>query len=138
MPWQGPFIVDNHDGASYTLNNLVTGRQQKVHVSRLKEFTCSTGIPPIDVARRDSHAYIVEKIISHTGKPGRPASMLFRVRWLGYGPSDDTNEKLTALKNNAVLHAYLRTQGLDRLLPAGFRDATAAPQPTSDKHHRQR
>jgi hypothetical protein len=134
-PWQGPFLVVGNKGPQYTLDNLTTGRQQVVHVSRLKEFICPRGVSPLDIARRDTNSYIVESIISHTGNVKNRSSLLFRVRWLGYGASDDTHESLQTLRNNKVLHAYLRQHKLEYLLPPAFQDSRS-PSPPDDTTHR--
>jgi hypothetical protein len=120
----GPLQVVSHQGHEYVLRNLVTGKTLNRHVTNLKAFIPSR-VSPLDVARRDSEVYLVEKIISHTGDPRRKADMKFRVRWLGFGPDDDTLEGWSSLRNNWVFHRYLREQGLRQLIPAEFRDESA-------------
>jgi hypothetical protein len=122
-PWLGPFQVHSHRGGDYELVNLVTGKTLRRHISQLKAFDASR-CSPVSVALRNSKDYLVERIISHTGTPSKRAQMRFRVRWLGYGPKDDTQEPWKGVKNNWVFHNYCREQGFDSLIPDAFKDVT--------------
>jgi hypothetical protein len=97
MPWLGPFQVLSHNKGDYELANLVTGKSLNRHISQLKSFDATRCSPATEAARNASH-HMVESIISHTGKPSSSAQMRFKVRWLGYGPGDDTMEPWKALK----------------------------------------
>eukprot|EP00981_Chlorochromonas_danica_P014972 scaffold9728_cov194-Ochromonas_danica.AAC.1 len=55
-PWRGPFRVINVNGAKYTLQDLVTMRNEDVHVSLLKPFHYDpTETDPLTVALADSN-----------------------------------------------------------------------------------
>jgi hypothetical protein len=121
MPWIGPMQVVSRTNNEYIVRNLVTGTTLRRHASKLKVFIPTT-VSPLDVARRDAEVYIVEKVISHTGDTRRKEKMEFRVRWLGFGPDDDTMESWANLKHNWMLHRYLREAGLKTLIPIEHRD----------------
>jgi transposase InsO family protein len=121
MPWAGPMQVVTNNNSEYVLRNLVTGKTMIRHVSNLKAFIPSK-VSPLQVASRDAEAYIVEKIISHEGNTRRKEQMLFRVRWFGFGPDEDTKEPWSNLKHNWLLHRYLREAGLKHLIPIEYRE----------------
>ena len=51
---------------------------------------------------------IVERIVSHTGNSNYRKKMKFEVKWLGYGPEENTMEPWTSeLWNLEVMHEYL-------------------------------
>jgi hypothetical protein len=52
--------------------------------------------------------YEVERIVKHKGDTSALRSMSFNVKWVGYGPKENTWEPYKNLKNNSVLNAYLR------------------------------
>ncbi|GKT31054.1 hypothetical protein ADUPG1_005738, partial [Aduncisulcus paluster] len=54
----------------------------------------------------DQEEYVVESIIAHRGGP-RKKSLEFQVRWLGYGPEDDTWESYDNVKELEALEKYL-------------------------------
>jgi hypothetical protein len=124
MPWMGPMQVVANTNSEYILRNLVTGKTMSRHVSTLKAFIPARR-PPLDVARRDAEVHLVEKVISHEGDTRRKEQMKFRVRWIGFGPDDDTKEPWVNLKHNWVLHEYLRRAGLASLIPTEYRDVVA-------------
>jgi hypothetical protein len=121
MPWSGPMQVVSHDGTSYTLRNLVTGTTLCRSVHELKTFIPARK-SPLEVARRDLQVYLVEKVIAHRGDTRRKEQMEFRVRWLGFGPSEETWEPWGHLKHNWVFHEYLRREGLKTLIPKEYRE----------------
>lgn len=93
LPWKGPVQVVSNNGSDYALRNLVTGKLLNRHISLLKAFD-STRCSPIDAARRDTNHYIVDKVVDHKPKGSaakrQQSKMKFKIRWLGYGPEDDT------------------------------------------------
>ena len=111
---------------AYELATLITGRTLHRHISQLKEFD-SSRCSPQEVATRNTPDYLVEQIVSHTGTKANRPRMRFRVRWLSYGPDDDTMEPWKNLKNNWVFHQYCREQGLEDLIPTAFQDVVLQP-----------
>jgi hypothetical protein len=113
--------VVSHTGTTYTLRNLVTGTTLCRSVHELKTFIPARK-SPLDVARRDLQVYLVEKVIAHRGDTRRKEQMEFCVRWLGFGPSEETWEPWGHLKHNWVFHEYLRREGLKTLIPKEYRE----------------
>jgi transposase InsO family protein len=122
-PRMGPFQVLSHKGADYELVNLVTGKPLHRHISELTEFNAAR-CSPAEVATRSTPNYLVQHIVAHTGKTAQRAQMRFQVRWLGYGPDDDTLEPWKSLNNNWVFHQYCREQNLLALIPSAFASIT--------------
>ena len=92
MPeWKGPFQVISFIGASYTLLNLVTMKEESnIHIKRLKQFEYIEGTDPRDIANKAADSWDVERILSHTGTIKDRNHMTFTVKWIGY---EDTTEK---------------------------------------------
>jgi hypothetical protein len=90
-----------------------------LHASRVHPF-----FGTLEDARKismvDKDEFLVEEIISHKGDIGRKTSLEFLVKWAGYGSEYNTLEPWSNLRNNSVLHDYLRKNGLGRLVPNEF------------------
>jgi hypothetical protein len=98
-------------------------KQETVNVKRLKEFLLDDDIDPQQVANKATQRDIVERIVSHTGNAKYRKKMKFEVKWLGYGPEENTMEPWTSeLWNLEVMHEYLRANKLkQRLIPTAFK-----------------
>jgi transposase InsO family protein len=120
--WQGPYRVVSYIGNHYTILNLGTMKQETVNIKRLKEFLEDDDIDPQQVANKATQRDIVERIVSHTGNSNYRKKMKFEVKWLGYGPEENTMEPWTSeLWNLEVMHEYLRANKLKQLIPAKFK-----------------
>jgi hypothetical protein len=86
---------------------------RKYHVSR-KELGERTVLPETRDYMAASEEYVVEAIIGHATKPRKNGSQrMFRVRWEGYGPADDTWVAERDLRNApAIKREYLRLHKL--------------------------
>ena len=72
-------------------------------------------VDPVDVARRDRMEFFVKSISDHQG--GLTLSTIeFFVKWKDYPDSKNTWEPYTHLRDNEVLHDYLKLKGLHRLI----------------------
>jgi hypothetical protein len=120
-PWMGPYQVLSHKGPEYQIVNLLTGKPQTRHISRLKAYD-DTRSSPLSVATAGTDFDLVESIVSHTAKTSQKSKMRFRTRWIGYGPDDDSHQSWSSLKNNSVFHQYCREQNLTTLIPDAFAD----------------
>jgi transposase InsO family protein len=123
MPrWKGPLLVVEVKGDEYTLRELNTNKHERVHVTRIvKEFLFDAATQdPSDVARRDANAFIVERIVTHKGPRKYKANNQFLVRWKGYGPEDDSWLWWRDLRNNVLLHDYLRENRMNYFIPKEF------------------
>jgi hypothetical protein len=88
-------------------------KQDTVNIKRLKEFLLDDDINPQQVANKATQRNIVERIVSHTGNSNYCKKMKFEVKWLGYGPEENTMEPWTSeIYNLEVMHEYLRANKL--------------------------
>lgn len=115
--------VINIVGNKYTVLNLVTLKEEEVHVTSLKAFGWDARKDPRDIALKESGSYDVEKIIEHRCKDkNKIATYEFKVRWLGYTEQDDTWEPWNGIKNVEATHQYLKDNGLKKFIPIRFKD----------------
>jgi transposase InsO family protein len=120
---RGPLRVLHHVGATYTLENLVTSKQENHHVTNLREFHFDdTRVNPIQVANQDEFATVVEKIISHVPikesyKGVKRSELEFKVRWLNLPEENDRYLPYKELRNNPALHKYLRENSMKSFIP---------------------
>ena len=122
---RGPHkIVGRHrrpDGPDvYTVQNLANSKLEDFKVTDLRPFRYDPQrINPNEIATKDKELYLVEAIHEHKGTPAKRTLMTFFVKWQGY---DELSwEPWENLKNNAILHNYLRIHKLERLIPKQFR-----------------
>src|SRR5690606_35750301 len=109
-------IAEIKGNSSYVCQDLRTNKLLPLHVTRLKPYDATITEDATVVAAADNDEWRVELIVDHRGPPrGRPRRALeFRVRWLGYGPADDTwlpyseVSELEALDAYAARHPELR------------------------------
>ena len=72
------------------------------------------------MANHDNESFDVERIVSHKGSARNKNKLTFRVAWKNY-PGEDTQTPYSNLRNNIKLHEYLRTKGMQNLIPKGFK-----------------
>jgi hypothetical protein len=118
--------LDDQGGDTYTVENLITGRSTRTHVSQLKPFIYDPSYTiPLNVAVKDTEEFVVEDIVEH--KEDGQGSYLWRVRWDGYGADDDTWEPYSHLKDVEKFHNYCRRfSALKDFVPKRFRTKTRA------------
>ncbi len=125
LPWKGPFriVAINEKNSRYTIQNIINQRTKTVHISTLKLFNEGSS-DPVLVASKDRQQDIVEQVLDII-PPRTGTAMMnykFRIKWLGYDdPKDITIEPYNNVKNNIVVHNYLRNNNLHRLIPTAFR-----------------
>jgi hypothetical protein len=116
---KGPLRVVSHEKSNYSLQDLVTNRIQNVHVSKLRPYNFDERFDePRVVANKDRQVFDVEQITEHTGHRSRKSDMRFHVKWIGY--DDKTWEPWENLRSNKVLHDYLRSKGMEKLIPKSY------------------
>ena len=119
---KGPMRVMNKIGVRYTLLNLVNNKTEEVHITRLHPFEYDPiHTEPADIANRDNQMEDVDHIIKHWGNPKKKSNMQFLVRWANSNESDDQWLPWKHLRANLALHAYLRKENMDRLIPDEFK-----------------
>jgi transposase InsO family protein len=127
LRYQGPFQVVERNQDAYKIQDLVSGKVFETHVTNLRPFNRdSARIQPEEVAQRNSQEFVIEQILEHQGNVSRRTSLQFKVRWLGYGPEEDTWEPYESLRDTEQLHDYLKANKLKSLIPKKFRNSTDA------------
>jgi hypothetical protein len=124
-PWYGPMKIISKNVDKYELYNPATGKHETVHVARLKQFIHDSSIIPEDVAIRNNEMYVVENILSHQGSINTRKDLKFQVKWRG--TSDTTWEPWENLRDNIVVHAYLRSNRMSSIIPARYRSDDFKP-----------
>jgi hypothetical protein len=105
---------------SIRFKNLANSKLEDFKVTDLRPFRYDPQrIDPHEIATKDKELYLVEAIQKHLGTPAKRTQMTFFVKWQGY---DELSwEPWDSLKNNIILHNYLREHKLERLIPKQFR-----------------
>ena len=108
--------------ASYTLLDLITGKEKDYQVSDMKPFVFDSAlVDPLDIARLDQMEFFIEKISDHRGKMSQRKSLQFFVSCMGcmgYDQSYDSWEPYANLRDSDHLHSYLREKKLTQLIPS--------------------
>jgi hypothetical protein len=122
--WRGPFKVVNVQGSAYSIQNLITGQCQTLHISMLKPFYYDPALTdPANVALADKQLFIVERVLRHFGDPKKKRTLIFEVKWVGM--DETTREPWSHLRDNILLHEYLfnhRDKKLKTLIPKHHRN----------------
>jgi hypothetical protein len=119
---KGPMRVINFVGSIYTLQDLISNKEETVHIKRIKPFyydpRCTD---PVDIARRDYQSTVVEKILDHAGDINKVSQLDFLVKWQDVPDSGNLWLPWSELRNNPALHSYLREKNLIKLIPKEHR-----------------
>jgi transposase InsO family protein len=119
--WRGPLKVINNDKSEYVLFDLIQNKTKSYHVSDMKTFNFDPlQTDPIDIARRDYLEFFVEKVLDMTGDPKRVTTLKFLIKWLGYDDTHNTWEPWKEVRDVEILHTYLRTNNLSKIIPRKF------------------
>ena len=122
MPLRGPFeVVAKHRG-SYSLRDLASGVVSSYNSHLLRPYHHDPEVDdPRETALKEKQMYLVEAIREHRGNIRKVTTLEFLVKWQGYKEADNSWEPWKNLRNNAKLHEYLRSQGMEKLIPQQFR-----------------
>ncbi len=60
--------------------------------------------------------------MAHHGDVGRLKTLAFHVKWRGFDESFNSSEPWKSLRETEMLHRYLILYGLQKLIPAKFRE----------------
>jgi hypothetical protein len=120
--FKGPFRVINNLGSRYTVQNLVTMKEEVYLVTDLQPFLFDPNIvDPRVVARNSVDEFDIHSILDIRGPKHKNrwtrSTVQFLVKWDGYDDTYNTWEPYSGLRNTAHLHKYLRQQRLTYLLP---------------------
>ena len=114
----GPYLIIDSSNNNYTLENLVSKKQLKVHINRIVPFLFDPlRTDPQKVAKHDVDEFHIEMILSHRGRFTNKRNLEFKVRWSGFDASFDTWEPWKNLRNVDTLHDYLSLIGLNNEIP---------------------
>ena len=120
---QGPYQVINIIGSTYTIQDLLSGKNFDTHISNLTPFNYdSTRVDPKEIAMHDSQEFVLDVILDHRGDRTRRKTMEFKVRWLGFTPEYDSWEPYANLRDTDKLLQYLRSNKLKSLIPNKFKE----------------
>ena len=87
---------------------MVTDKLEKFHLTLLRPFVHDGRENPRDIALRDTHEFLVERILSHREHLKTMHSMENLVKWVGFPDSDNMwlpHAELRAL-NNLIPHKH--------------------------------
>ena len=127
---RGPLKVVSHstDGTEYRLLNLVTNREESIHITKLRQFFWdATTTSPEAVANEDKQAWVIQSILGHKGDPkGKRHLLSFHVEWENgertWEPWKNTQDISVSLYHTEQLQEYCRnTKGFRSLIPPQYR-----------------
>jgi transposase InsO family protein len=122
MYWRGPLKVISNNQSEYLLFDLVQNKQKSYHASDMKPFIFDPlQTDPLDIARRDYLEFFIEKVLDMTGDPNKVTTLKFLIKWLGYDDTHNSWEPYKEVRDVEVLHTYLRTNNLSKIIPKKFR-----------------
>ncbi len=124
VPWRGPLRVINNVGSKYSLQNLVTGKTEDMHVSCLKTFEYDpTHINPYEIALQDSGDRLIHSVLAHRGNTRRVHTLEFLVKYYSDNPDNQPEqwEPYHKINQNVTLHTYLRQHHMKTLIPVNHR-----------------
>jgi hypothetical protein len=108
--YRGPLVITAMERQDIVkVLDLVTNKTMDVHLDRLKKYHHSAEATPaevLEVAAADKEEYVVEKIVDHREEGRKPKNWMFRVRWHGYEPSEDTWLPWKEVKDLAAMDVY--------------------------------
>jgi len=124
---RGPMkIIGWDEKNTYHVQNLINQRVTSHNVTNLRPFLYDERtLTPLLTATADTlDEFIVEKVLEMRGDLRKQPrkSLLFKVRWAGYGPEDDTWEPWEFVKNNDKLQEILHNKPDERIRRLGIKD----------------
>ena len=116
--YRGPYRIVNINGSRITVQNTVTTTNYDVHITEIIPFRYNPNIvDPDAIALHAAQEFVVEDIISLEGTKNKNkrynrTNLRVKVRWQGYGESEDSWEPYTELKGNVKFLKYCQRHGL--------------------------
>ena len=105
--WKGPMLVVAVQGNTYDVQDLITQEIQQVHLDRLLPYRHDSRDSDLSVAAMDNEPFLVDAVLAHRGSWRTRTKMEFKIRWLGYPPSEDSWESYSHVKSLAALAKYM-------------------------------
>ena len=130
--YKGPYRVISNLGSRYTLQNLVTMKEEVYLATDLQPFLFDPNVVDPRVVARDSvDEFDIDSILNHRGDTWKnkyiKKSLEFLVHWTGYDNTYDTWEPWSELRDTEQLRQYLLAKNLQYLIPKKFKDLEAQP-----------
>ena len=120
--WRGPLKVLDNDQSEYLLYDLITHKEKPYHASDMKPFLFNPlRTDPLDVARKDYLEFFIEKVLGIKGDIKKLKTLEFQIKWLGYDDTHNSWEPWANIRTVAIVHEYLRTNNLGKIIPKQFR-----------------
>ena len=111
--YHGPYAVTKQNGEYVSIRDLSSLYVRTVHITNLKRYCFDKRFTtPLESAAKDRREQLVEKILSHTGKPAHRMEMRFVVQWVSGNQSEeewDRVKHLEAMDEYIKAHSELRT-----------------------------
>jgi hypothetical protein len=108
--YRGPLVIEAIDRPDLIkIRDLTTNKISLVHTSRLRPFRHPKSMTVAEataLAAVDMDEFYVEKIMEVNKIGKNKKNWLFRIRWLGYEPSDDTWVGWNAVKDLEALDTF--------------------------------
>jgi len=121
---QGPYQVVGRQDDDIIIQDLLTHKDVKTHISNVREFLFDNDrTDPKDVAMHSSQEFVIDTILEHafTDNIIKRSTLMFKVRWQGYTVENDSWEPYKYLRDTEQLHAYLRANRMVSYIPAKFK-----------------
>jgi hypothetical protein len=127
--WNGPYRIVGQDSINknrFSVQNLITGKVEDFPNKYIKQFVYDENYTnPEDVALTDEQYFIVDKILAHkpAGKNLTISTSKNKIKFqvLYKGEKDPIWVEYATLRDNEILHKYLTTNKLVRLIPSKYK-----------------
>lgn len=122
LNWTGPYRVKSFKGSAYILEDILNNKTlAPVEIHRLKACDYDpVYINPLNIRMKDfDDQYEVEEVLSHVGDFSQKKTLYFKVKWTGY--EEITSEPWSNLRDNQMLHTYLKQKGLNKHIPTKYK-----------------
>ena len=100
--------------------DLQSDKTSRVHVKRLRAFVFDeTRVDPALIVAADRSEFLVETVLDHSptvNAARRRSELVFKIRWMGYGPAHGSWEPWSELRANDIVHAYMRAHGMGSII----------------------
>ena len=122
--WRGPLQIIRRNGNSYDLRDIITKKEETkdVHFLKLYHYDSSITDPKVEAMKDHPDLWNVEKVLSHTGDFKRKNTVQFLVKWEGYDDRFNSNVSWHDLRNNELMHTYLKNINRSSLIPKRIAD----------------
>ena len=122
---RGPMQVINKEGSHYTLRDLVSHKDEVIHIKRLHPFYYDVEhTDPKQIACKDKQEFEIQSIEEHQGNRYEPSTMQFKVKWKPINDNESvvTWEILKTLRASQALHEYLKANKMKSLIPPAYKN----------------